>query len=211
MKKFLKSSVTAVLVINALTGCASAPQKSDVARKVASEDIYGTDNKFIKVTTDATKKMVKFDLCSLVDRTKCVPIGKGFYSQAALDRLQVQEKSAVWRAGLLDLGILAATVATGGAAGFYAGGAIAGAAASGEVGIAIVGGNILGFVGGSAAGLGATGIVSSYVDTLNPAEQNDEEKVLSQKFRETSGDVRIDYDVPTFAGHLEKVLAKLDN
>lgn len=162
-------------------------------------DVFGTDNKFIQVTENQNKTLVKFELCSLINQ-ECKLIGKGFYAKKDLIELQASEEWDWLKVLALDAGIIVGSAFSGGTL-FYA---TIGTASSAGVGT-----TLLGTFLASAAGGTAGAILPAVVDALNPYEQYKQVETLDADVLNDKK-VIVDFDVATFAKRLAAVLDNLD-
>ena len=161
-------------------------------------DVYGEGIFFVKVTEDASKTRVGFQICSKINPMKCKGIGKkNLYLKSDLEDLRASEKLDVIGASVLDAAIIFASFGVGTWVGFVAGGSTLSSSAAL---VTLPVGGILGAAAGSR--------LASWIDRLNPVEQYNQLETLDQDILNDKT-VFISSDIITFSRRLEEVLENL--
>ncbi len=166
--------------------------------KASPSDIYGRGDKFIKVTSYENGASVGFELCKIAKPSNCFQIGnRKMYTKVELEKLRRSEGKDIVLSVLADVGI--------GIVAVYGGALAGGVLVSAAGGITSVG-----VAGGVITGSTLTTALAMNVDSINPAEQYRQTRMLKDDVI-SDQTVRIDRSVDDIARTLQTVLNNLDN
>ncbi len=173
--------------------------------KAMADDVYGTDNFFIKVTKSADGLASKFEFCKVNNVNDCKPLGRTlngqaqYYSISTLERAYQKEKPDAATAVALDVVIgVVAVVIPGVPVGF----AIKGFFVSGLSELVFL-------VTPVATGITGGVLVSKVIDGLNPVEQNRQARMLKNDVIQDLN-VNLKKPIELYAKSLHTVLVDLD-
>ena len=163
-------------------------------------DIHGKGDKYIKVTFNEDKTAAKFDLYSKKSNSKIRGLGEDgkYYSITELEHLRDAEKLDVALTGVLSVVILAAG-AGGGVISYML--IVGGLEAASSLSMAYF------YLGATIGGALGTKLIS-FFDRINPIEQYQQVKILSDKYI-SEQDVQTNADIDKMAKRFDFVLGKL--
>lgn len=219
MKQFTLSLI-ALLSVNSFAACNLQMETELLKDAVAIRDIASSlessklkdviPNKFVHGSTyvRVTKLQngrIKFEKCVKgYEQSTCQQIGKkASYSRKELEKQRSIENWQITGAVAADVGVVLATIFTGGIAG-----STIGASVVGTGGGAVAAGGSAGLMIGGATGAAAGVATNTMVDALNPIEQTKQAKTLnSEVLDDKSVAVK---NVDDFINRLELVLNKIE-